>query len=276
LIATPCTGPFLGSVIGFAATVDPFEGFYLFTAIGVGIASPLLFITLFPSLLAWLPKPGIWMITLKQIFGFLFLATGLWLLFVLQAQAPCLSALSVSSGLFFIALALFHYGSFASPLQGTRVRRCFQIISFLLFIAGSLILYSSIDQKPISYLSSLISPKQELTWESFSNEKLENELQKGRIVFVSFTAKWCLTCQVNQIVFHSPGVVDALSHSNIVLLEADWTNRSDEITTTLQSLGRNGVPVYAIFQKGKKPLLLPEILTPHTLIEAIAQVEKTP
>jgi thiol:disulfide interchange protein DsbD len=112
-----------------------------------------------------------------------------------------------------------------------------------------------------------------IPWQPFSKSALELELKKGHVVFVDFSAKWCLTCQANKVVFMSHKVVSAFQKNQIVPLHADWTNGDEKITEMLRSLGRNGVPVYAIFRPGEEPLLLPEILTPDVLVQVIESVK---
>ena len=73
LLATPCSGPFLGAVFGFTLTQPPVITYLLFTCIGLGMAAPYLLIGAFPALVRFLPKPGAWMETFKQAMGFVLL-----------------------------------------------------------------------------------------------------------------------------------------------------------------------------------------------------------
>jgi len=89
-------------------------------------------------------------------------------------------------------------------------------------------------------------------------------------VFVDFTAAWCVTCQVNkQAVLGSDVVVRALRESETVAVRADWTRRDPEITRALAELGRNGVPVYAVYGRAGGVTILPEILTAQLVIDAL-------
>jgi thiol:disulfide interchange protein DsbD len=107
-------------------------------------------------------------------------------------------------------------------------------------------------------------------WERFSPEKLQAYEKQGKTVFVDYTAAWCVTCQVNkQLVLQQADVERGMRASGAVLLRADWTRRDPEITRALAALGRNGVPVYAIYRPGSEPQLLPEILTRDTVLAAL-------
>jgi thiol:disulfide interchange protein DsbD len=108
-------------------------------------------------------------------------------------------------------------------------------------------------------------------WQSWSAEAVERELKAGRPVFVDFTAAWCVTCQVNKrLVLNDADVRSAFAKRNVALVRADWTRRDPEITRALAALGRNGVPVYVLYRPGKSPMLLPEVLQPSVVHDALA------
>lgn len=270
LIATPCTGPLLGSVLGFASTFEPLDGFILFTALGLGVAFPFLIITAFPFLLRLFPRPGPWMITVRQFLGFCLLATIIWLLWVLQAQTSGASIPSVFAGLTLIAFSLWIFGKWGTPIRSFVVRSIGRFFTLLFFALGVFVLVSTVKPEIITWAQQLLPEQKTIHWEVFSQARLDEELEKGNTVFVEFTAKWCLTCQVNKVAFLDEEVVEAFEENHIVPLLADWTNGDPSITKMLRSLGRNGVPVYAIFKKGEEPKILPEIITPAILISAVS------
>jgi len=80
VLATPCSGPFLGSALTWAVTQSAHLTYLVFAAVGLGMASPYLLIGLFPRLAGFLPKPGNWMVTFKQLMGFVLLATVVYLM----------------------------------------------------------------------------------------------------------------------------------------------------------------------------------------------------
>jgi thiol:disulfide interchange protein len=93
-------------------------------------------------------------------------------------------------------------------------------------------------------------------------------------VFVDFTAAWCVSCQVNKrLVLNVSETTAAFEQSKVVLMRADWTRRDAAITEALAALGRNGVPVYALYRPGRDTLLLPEILSFGTVREALATLQ---
>jgi thiol:disulfide interchange protein len=80
VLATPCTTPFLGTVSAFTIAQPGWVTFLVFLFIGVGMALPYLVLAINPNWLRYLPKPGGWMVRLKQFMGFLLIATLLWLM----------------------------------------------------------------------------------------------------------------------------------------------------------------------------------------------------
>jgi len=114
-------------------------------------------------------------------------------------------------------------------------------------------------------------------WEPWSAQAVARYQAQGRPVLVDFTASWCLSCQVNErVALEQPSVQKAFQDANVALLKADWTRGDDAITQTLASLGRSGVPAYALYVPGEtSPRLLPEALTPGIVIDAVAKLPRT-
>ena len=269
LIATPCTGPLLGSVLGFASTFNPMEGLLLFTAVGLGMSLPMLAATAFPPLIRLLPRPGPWMVSLKQFLGFCVLTTMAWLLWVLSKEVPSLSCIAVLSGFLLVAFGLWIFGRWGTPIQPKVTRFVSRFCALLIVGGGVLVLAASIDQRLVQWLHRTIPERPTIQWQPYSKAARDAEVHKGNMVFVSFDARWCLTCQTNKLSFLPKKVVKAFKSHHIVAMEADWTDGDPEITAELRALGRNGVPVYAIYQKGREPTLLPGLITPDIIVQAI-------
>jgi thiol:disulfide interchange protein DsbD len=124
---------------------------------------------------------------------------------------------------------------------------------------------------------SVSTMEQQGAWEPWSAAAVARYQAQGRPVMVDFTASWCLSCQVNErVALEQPSVQKAFQDANVALLKADWTRGDDAITQTLASLGRSGVPAYALYVPGEaSPRLLPEALTPGIVIDAVAKLPRT-
>jgi thiol:disulfide interchange protein DsbD len=114
-------------------------------------------------------------------------------------------------------------------------------------------------------------------WEPWSAATVSRYRSEGRPVFVDFTASWCLSCQVNErVALNQPPVQQAFQATNVALLKADWTRHDEAITQALTALGRSGVPAYALYVPGEhNPRLLPEVLTPGIVTDALGKLPKT-
>ncbi len=270
VVATPCTAPFLGSAVGFALVRSPLVILATFGAIGLGLAAPFVLLTLIPGLARIVPKPGAWMERLRELLGFALLATVLWLLWLVGRFAGADGVLQVLLLLLCAAFAAWIFGA----LQRQRARvllRCAGTVFLvlLLLVAGRYLTPTSTNAQPSSTHSG--------AWQPYSQAALDKARQAGRPVFVNFTADWCITCKVNEkTVFSQPEVQEVLTSSNTALLLADWTRRDEAIRAELARFGRAGVPMYLVYAPGDaQPVLLPEILTPGVLIDAIRHATGT-
>jgi thiol:disulfide interchange protein DsbD len=93
-------------------------------------------------------------------------------------------------------------------------------------------------------------------------------------VFVDFTARWCLSCQVNErAVLNRDDVRRRLRDSGVVLVRADWTKHDEGIAAALTELGRSGVPAYVFYLPGQPALVLPEVLTRGIVLGPLDQLQ---
>jgi thiol:disulfide interchange protein DsbD len=276
VLATPCTAPFLGSALGFAFSQSWWTILLIFTAVAFGMALPYLLLTMRPAWMKYLPKPGAWMETAKQFMGFLMMATLLWLLFVLGKQLGVEGVIWTCAFLLCLGISCWLVGRFAT-LTATRTRSLLIWSAAVLLAAGGywLFLENVLDVRHALAgppFPAAVTGEGGVPWEPFSLSTLEEKLQEGKPVFLDFTAEWCLTCKVNErTVLADRDVVSKLRTEGLVAMKADWTNRNPEITHLLQKFGRSGVPLYVLFPAGRpsQPMVLPEVVTPGIVIEAI-------
>jgi thiol:disulfide interchange protein len=268
VLATPCTAPFLGTALGFAFSQSPAVILAMFVAIAAGMSAPYLLLSAQPAWLGFLPKPGPWMLHVKQFMGFLLLATLLFLLYVLGAQRGLEGAIWASCFLLVISVACWMKGAFVLPAASTA-KRSVVLMLMLVLVLGSGIYF--IGGKFRSTNVALADSRLHGDWQAFTPERLQAELEQGHSVFVDFTAAWCLTCKFNEAnVLESAEVRDAFQHHAIVKLKADWTNGDPAITKLLQKFGRPGVPLYVLYPgKNEEPIVFPEVLTKGMVLEKL-------
>jgi thiol:disulfide interchange protein/DsbC/DsbD-like thiol-disulfide interchange protein len=273
VLATPCTAPFLGTALGFAFTQSAAIILAMFVAIAAGMSTPYLLLSVQPAWLRFVPKPGPWMIHVKQFMGFLLLATLLFLLYVLGAQRGLEGAIWASCFLLVISVACWMKGAFSIP-SASAFKRGVVLVLMLLLVLGSGV-YLIGDKFQSAKIASADS-RLRGNWQAFTPERLQAELQQGHTVFVDFTAAWCLTCKFNEAnVLEAQDVKDAFQRHGIVKLKADWTNGDPAITKLLQQFGRPGVPLYVLYPaKNEEPIVFPELLTKSMVLDKLETVAR--
>ena len=274
LVATPCTAPFMGAALGYSLTQPPFQSFLVYSFVGLGMAAPYLFLSLFPQFLKFVPKPGRWMETLKQGLGFMLMATVIWLGWVLAGQSGSTALVILLGVLLLVALGAWVYGRWGGIASSTKARRFSSAIALVIILASLVYGHEGINRFQIKP-SGTTGTEDGIAWEKFSRSDVDQKISEGNPVFIDFTAAWCLSCQVNeQVAFSSEEVQQKFKDLNIAPFKADWTNRDDEIAQALAEFGRNSVPLYVLYTgKNSEPILLPEILTPGIVLEALEKIK---
>ena len=229
-------------------------------AIAAGMSAPYLFLSAQPAWLRFLPRPGPWMVHVKQFMGFLLIATLLFLLWVLGAERGPEAIVWTSAFLLALSIACWMKGAFSTPLASIAQRSVVFVLMLLLVLGSA---WYFIGEK----FSATQTAGPSLTksdWIPFSPERLQSELAQGHSVFLDFTAAWCITCKFNEAsVLESAAVRAAFARAGVVKMKADWTNADPIITKTLKQFGRVGVPLYVLYPASApdQPIVLPELLT---------------
>jgi thiol:disulfide interchange protein DsbD len=260
-VASPCTAPFMAGSIGLALTLPAIAALSLFLALGLGLAAPLLLVSLAPQLAKVLPKPGAWMERFKQVMAFPMFAAVVWLVWVLSVGIGPNGVLA-ALGL----LLAFGFAAWMWRISGNVMRVAAAVVVVLsIFLARPLL-----DAGP----SAEAQAAQADAWgQNWSFEKVAEATKAGKPALVDFTAAWCVTCQVNKAVLHDREVVAALDRCGVQRFVADWTRQDPAISAALAGLGRSGVPVYALYRSGEdKPTLLSELLIKGDVLRAVSDL----
>lgn len=249
-VAAPCTGPFMGTALGAASTLNSVSALGIFLSLGAGLAAPFVVLAMSPALVRRIPKPGVWMERLKQFFAFPLFATVIWLLWVLSFQTGTQGWVTA---LTFILVLSFCFWLAKSP------RKTMTYAAWILSLIVGVVTFDSVTKAQIIQESAPASN----SWQPYNKEVIAATRAKGQAVFIDFTAAWCITCQVNKkVVLDTSAAQEIFKRNNVYLVRADWTQQNPEITAALAEFGRNSVPVYVFYPAdGAATQVLPQMLS---------------
>jgi len=260
VLATPCSGPFLGPVFGFTLAQPTIVTYSVFGAIATGMALPYILVGLVPGLVKFLPKPGLWMETLKEILGFVMLGTVVFLFTFLKHD-------------FFVPTFALLVGIWAACWWiGKGQEKSGGSVGFGRWVQAAGVA-AAIGFASFTFLGPVESI---IPWEPFSRARLAELRSSGATVLIDFSADWCMTCKLNLATAIETDKVKAAIESNrVVPLLADWTEESPEIKTMLESLQSKSIPVLAVFpstrpgEAAPEPIILRDLITESQVLTAL-------
>ena len=283
IMSTPCSAPFLGAAATFAlgSGASWWQTLLMFTFIGLGLAFPFLVISFVPAIGRRLPRPGPWMETFKQLMGFTLLGAALWLLGTLHAQVTVESVqwflaflLVMSMGLW----ALQHFGG----LEHSNLRR--RVVQLL--VAGGIAAAAwglvDLEKKVTAPIATVqgtadgvetpVVVNGKINWAPFDPKAVTASLERGRPVFMDYTAEWCANCKTNEKLFIETEDIRAeLERTKILPMKADYTNEDEVIQSWMEKLGREAIPIYVVYYPDGSHDLLPEVITTEMLATALGK-----
>ena len=267
ILATPCSGPFLGAVLAWSVTQPPLVIYIVYGAIGAGMSFPYIVLSSSKRISKLVPKPGPWMNIFKGLMGFLLLGFAVYLLFGLpddMVESTVLFCLTTS----FAAVIYGRFAPFSSSL-----RRKVVLFAIALAVAVGGLYLSFFWVYPSFSLNRAEAARQDSSvWKPFSRDSLLSAQAAGRPVIVDFTANWCINCQYNTImVLSKKAVTDAITGKGALALVVDMTMPDPVQDSLLHSLGSQSIPFLAIFPGNdpKHPVVMRDILTKRKLLGTI-------
>jgi thiol:disulfide interchange protein/DsbC/DsbD-like thiol-disulfide interchange protein len=257
-VGAPCIGPFLAPAVGATLTQPAPMVILVFLVIGLGMAAPMVLLSFTPAFAKILPKPGRWMETFRQVLAFPMFLTALWLLWVLGAQAGTDGVIAVLAGGIALGFGIWLARKIGSGLVGR-------------IIAGAVILAAFVVPSiaTSTFKAEATAVAEGETW---SPARVMELRAQNKVIFVDFTAKWCITCQVNKGAIYDAAVQKTFAANDVAFLIADWTNKDKVIAEELASHGVAGIPFYLVYPaSGGEPLKIDGLLSPGQIEQAIRE-----
>lgn len=258
VLATPCSGPLLGSLFGLSLSLTAISVLLLYFIVGLGMSLPYLALCVYPGFIKLLPKPGAWMETLKQVLAFPLLLTVVFFVASIESDYR----IATLTLLIVVWFACWLIGRVPAYAERNRIRAAY-VTGFATIAAGAF----------LSFL--LLGPiKSDLPWEPYNEAQLAKYRQAGKTVMIDFTANWCVNCQINmKFAIDKQGVAQVVNENDVIPMVADWTGRSDQIREKLDELESNSIPLLVIYPPDPtaEPILLRDLVTESQVIEALRQ-----
>ena len=293
VLSTPCTAPLLGTAYGWALSQSPWIILLTFQVIALGLAFPYLLLCHSPKLMGLLPKPGNWMNHFKIGLGFILMATLIWLFSILWELTGPSGLIGTMALLLGLAVACYIFGqTFFS--ESRRKGLVWVVLVSAVTVYFSMFRLFDIQQPflakekaqeylrlaflseathggdVITALENRKTTPEEIAWIPYSKDNLAHFRNKGRIVFMDFTAAWCATCKANEKIFIDTRTIrTAFAEKDVITIKVDYTDRSDEITAMLGSFDRAGVPLYLFYPGNNDAIVLPEAINKTMLLDAL-------
>jgi thiol:disulfide interchange protein len=270
VLATPCSGPFLGATLAWTLTQKPLIIYTVFIALGLGMASPYILLSVWTGLLKRIPKPGKWTDDLKRIMGFLLLGFALYLTLSLP-QNMVVAVLGLCLSLAFGITMYTRYAPYGSSLKKRIVAG---IGAIVLVSCGGYASYHLLYDKKTQY-SSIPSQNEEALWQEFTADKLQAAHARGQHVLIDFTAAWCMNCQYNKLmVYQSDDVTGLIREKDILALKADLTNSNPAVESLLHHLGSRSIPFLAVFPGDApyQPVIMRDIVKKGEVVRVLKRL----
>lgn len=258
VLATPCSGPFLGYILGLTLGLSSWQTVMIFMTVGLGMSLPYLAIGFEPKLIAWLPKPGNWMETFKQLMAFLFLGTVAFFF----AQFKDDQKLPV-----FVSLIGVWFGCWVVG----QVPGWADLQKRLVAWSSGIIAAAIISVSAFTYL--VPGPKV-LAWEDYSEARLQQLQSEGKTVLLDFSAKWCVNCIYNyEVAINTERTRKLVDELDAVAMYADYTDFDPAIQQKLEQLQSRSIPLLVIYpgRAPDQPILLRDLVTQQNVLDALQQ-----
>jgi thiol:disulfide interchange protein DsbD len=235
LIAAPCIGPFVLGLLTYVSELgDPVLGFWMFFVLAMGLGTPFLVLGIFSGAASRLPRSGAWMVWVRNIFGFILIGMAIYFL----------EPLFPSKTVYFIALAILAVvaGVYVGWLDKNTGTKAFRITRY---IVGSLFILIGI----YFVLPADVDQGEQINWEAYTKERLEQAIKSQKPVIIDFYADWCIPCkELDKFTFSDKRVIE--KSLEFVTIKVDLTKFQSEETNKLRTkYNVIGVPAIIFLDK---------------------------
>lgn len=287
LLGTACTAPFLAGALVYATTQPPLLAFAVFTAAGVGMASPYLLLCAKPGWLKYMPRPGTWMVNFKEAMGFILLGTNIWMLKILFDLTDGDMVVWTVGFWCFVGFACWWIGKIGHSWS-FNAHVATWAAALALCAGGYLFSYelmydppehveTSVDLDTLADLAiehvNARGWDEEIPWFPYQKGLAQKLAERGYTVYVDYTATWCANCKWNNsTVLETDDIRAKMRAARIIPIEADFTKEAPEMRDEIRSFGRSSVPLNLVYPAGKPndPIVLPVLLTNGYVTDALA------
>jgi thiol:disulfide interchange protein DsbD len=254
LLATPCSGPFLGGVLAWTLIQPPLVIAAIFLCIGLGMASPYLFMAARPNLIAPFQRPGAWTSYVERVAAFFLFGTCVYFLQILPQRLLWRSLVA----LLVTAFAGWIWGSWTS-LSHCTLRRCATRLLAVALVAAA-------------FVWTLNPPPPTTHWQPFDPAELKARLGRERLL-LDFTADWCPNCKFLELTTLSDGNLDKWAEEyGLKYVKVDLTEQNQAAQSLLEAMGARSIPVVAVIPDGAeaaRPLVMRDLFTAGTMDQAL-------
>ncbi|MFU7557890.1 protein-disulfide reductase DsbD domain-containing protein [Roseiconus sp. JC912] len=271
LMATPCSGPLLGAALAYTISLPGPEKAAVLLTVGLGMSMPYVILGIFPKLVSFLPKPGNWMVTLKEFLAFLFLGTVAFF-FNQFSDAQKLPVFVTLIGVWFGCWIIGKVPPWESMKKQIRGWSIGVVSAVLIGIAS----FSYLTAKPViraegGGVEYIVDDH--LRWEKYDEQRLKDLHAMGKTVMLDFTASWCVNCIVNkEVALDTEQTRKMLETLDGVAMLADLTDQPEDLVRKLETeLGSKSIPMLAIYpgKSPKQPIILRDLVTQGMVLNAL-------
>jgi len=264
VLSTPCTAPLMGAAMAWAVSQEPAMALLAFLAIGAGMASPYVLLTIWPAGVSRLPKSGPGSILMKQVMALLlmgaaayFVGTGVSGLLVTPPEPP-------SNGYWWMVSAcIAAAGGWLAVkcrmIDPSRIRRrLWTAVGAVTVVLALGMGYHLTGDDPVP-------------WIYYTPARYARATSGTEPVVIVFTAEWCLNCKaIEQQVYRREAVVKMFAENRAIPMKVDLTAPNPDGRALLSSLGHVGIPLVAVWSPRGRFEFVSDFYSAGQLVEAVA------